>query len=147
MQWCVVIVNWCRFFPPQYHCQISIFMIALGYLAYCWICWQRDVLNHTWPERILRSKSNKQRTLQCILISGTHWFPKCNFWKHSLGAFWGRRGRRGQTTLKIKTTKILCQNSSKIDKILNLASATSKMTSEPQQPRRLLTGFYYKLYF
>ena len=27
---------------------------------------------HTWPELILRSKSNKQRTLQCILISGTH---------------------------------------------------------------------------
>ena len=27
---------------------------------------------HTWPERILRSKSSKQRTLQCILISGTY---------------------------------------------------------------------------
>ena len=44
IQWCVVIVNWCRFFPSQYHCQIAIFMIALGYLAFCWICRQRDVI-------------------------------------------------------------------------------------------------------
>ena len=43
---------------------------------------------HTWPERILRSKSNKQRTLQCILISGTHWFQKCNRWKYSPSSFW-----------------------------------------------------------
>ena len=27
---------------------------------------------HTWPDRILRSKSSKQRTLQCILISETY---------------------------------------------------------------------------
>ena len=38
---------------------------------------------HTWRERILRSKSSKSRTLQCILISGTHWFQKCNRWKYS----------------------------------------------------------------
>ena len=33
------------------------------------LLWKRHL---TWPERILRSKSNKQRTLQCILISRTH---------------------------------------------------------------------------
>ena len=27
---------------------------------------------HPWPQRILRSKSSEQRTLQCILISGTN---------------------------------------------------------------------------
>ena len=28
--------------------------------------------HHTWPERILRSKSSEQRTLHCVLISGTY---------------------------------------------------------------------------
>ena len=42
-----------------------------------------------------------------IFFLGTHWFRKCNFWKNSLGPFWGRQGRRGQTTSKLKTTKIL----------------------------------------
>jgi hypothetical protein len=63
--------------------------------------------SHTWPERILRSKSNKLRTLQSILISGTHWFQKCNHWKYSPSSFWGCRGHRGQTTSKPKMTKIL----------------------------------------
>ena len=40
-----------------------------------------------------------------------HWFQKCNFWKHSLGPFRGRRGRRGQTTSKSKTMKIDVANS------------------------------------
>ena len=45
-----------------------------------------------------------------IFFVWTHWFQKCNFWKNSLGPFWGRRGRRGQTTSKLKTTKILNEN-------------------------------------
>ena len=36
-----------------------------------------------------------------------HWFQKCNFWNNSLTRFRGRWGRRGQTTSKPKTTKIL----------------------------------------
>ena len=44
---------------------------------------QLDLLVHTWPERILRSKSNKLGDLQCILISGSYWFQKCNRWKYS----------------------------------------------------------------
>ena len=32
---------------------------------------------HTQPERILRSKTNKQHILQCILISGTPLISKC----------------------------------------------------------------------
>ena len=50
-------------------------------------------------------------------------------WNPTNSAFRGRWGRRGQTTSKPKTTKILNQNSLKIDEIQNLASVTSKMTS------------------
>ena len=64
-----------------------------------------------------------------IFFVWTHWFQKCNFWKNSLGPFWGRRGHWGQTTSKLKTVKILNENSSKIDEIQILASATSKMAS------------------
>ena len=58
-----------------------------------------------------------------IFFVWTHWFQKCNFWKHSLAPFWGRRGRWGQTTSKLKTVKNLNGNSSKIDGIQILASA------------------------
>ena len=61
--------------------------------------------------------------------------------------FRGRWGRRGQTTSKSKTTKILNENLLKLDEIQNLASATSKMTSWPQWPRKRLSGFFQKLYF
>ena len=77
-----------------------------------------------------------------IFFIGTHWFRKCNFWKNSLGPFWGRRGRQGQTTLKLKTTKILNENSLKIDEIQNLASGTSKMASWPRGPRKGLSDFF-----
>ena len=53
-----------------------------------------------------------------------------HFWNVRKGRFWGHGGRRGQTTLKSKTMKILNQNLLKLDEIQNLASATSKMTSE-----------------
>ena len=82
-----------------------------------------------------------------IFFVGTRWFQKCNFWKNSLGPFWGRRGRRGQTTSKFKTTKILNQNSSKIDDFQNLASATSKMASWPRWPRKGLSQFFQKIHF
>ena len=64
-----------------------------------------------------------------IFFVWTHWFQKCNFWKNSLAPFWGHRGRWGQMTSKLKTVKILNENSSKIDEIQILASATSKMAS------------------
>ena len=82
-----------------------------------------------------------------IFFVWTHWFQKCNFWKNSLGPFWGRRGRWGQTTSKLKTVKILNENSSKIDEIQILASATSKMTSWPQRPQKGLNDFFQKLHF
>ena len=43
--------------------------------------------------------------------------------------------------------KFYCEKSEKLDDFEILASATSKMTSKPQQPRRLLSGFYLKLHF
>ena len=61
--------------------------------------------------------------------------------------FWGHWGCRGQTTSKSKTTKILNENLLKLDEIQNLASATSKMTSWPQRPRKGLSGFFQKLHF
>ena len=61
--------------------------------------------------------------------------------------FRGRWGRRGQTTSKSKTTKILNENLLKLDEIQNLASATSKMTSWPQRPRKWLSGFFQKIHF
>ena len=64
-----------------------------------------------------------------IFFVGTFWFQKCYFWKNSLSPFWGRRGRWGQTTSKLKITKILNENPLEIDELQNLASATSKMTS------------------
>ena len=79
-------------------------------------------------ERFSENLDNKVVTY-LIFFVWTHWFQKCNFWKNSLGPFWGRRGRWGQTTSKLKTVKILNENSSKIDEIQILASATSKMAS------------------
>ena len=64
-----------------------------------------------------------------IYFVGMLWFQKWNFWKNPLSPFWGRRGRWGQMTSKLKTVKILNENSSKIDEIQILASATSKMAS------------------
>ena len=43
--------------------------------------------------------------------------------------------------------KILNQNLSKLDEIQNFASATSKMTSWPQRPRKGLSDFFQKLHF
>ena len=72
-------------------------------------------------------------------------------WGHfqnvSVCRFRGRWGRRGQTTFKSKTTKILNENLLKLDKIQNSASATSKMSSQPPQPRRWFTGFKKKIHF
>ena len=61
--------------------------------------------------------------------------------------FWGHWGRRGQTTSKSKTTKILNENLLKLDETQNLASGTSKMTSRPQRPRKGLSEFFQKLHF
>ena len=70
-----------------------------------------------------------------------------HFWNVRKGHFWGHGGRRGQTTSKSKTTKILNQNLLKVDEIQNLASTTSKMTSWPQRPRKWLSEFFQKLHF
>ena len=72
-------------------------------------------------------------------------------WGHfqnvSVCRFWGRWGRRGQTTSKSKTMKILNENLLKLDEIQNLASAASKMTSWPPQPRKGFSGFFSKITF
>ena len=47
----------------------------------------------------------------------------------SMCRFWGHWGRRGQTTSKTKTMKILNENLLKLDEIQILASVTSKMAS------------------
>ena len=70
-----------------------------------------------------------------------------HFWNVRKGRFRGHGGRRGQTTSKSKTTKTLNQNLLKLDEIQNLASATSKMTSWPQRPRKWLSEFFQKLHF
>ena len=46
-----------------------------------------------------------------------------------------------------KQRKFYYETSQKLDDFEILASATSKMTSKPQQPRRLPSGFYLKLHF
>ena len=70
-----------------------------------------------------------------------------HFWNVRQGRFRGHGGRRGQTASKSKTTKILNQNLQKLDEIQNLASATSKMTSWPQWPRKWLNEFFQKIHF
>ena len=82
-----------------------------------------------------------------IFFVWTHWFQKCNFWKNSLSPFWGRRGRWGQMTSKLKIMKILNENSLKIDEIQNLASTTSKMASWPWGPQKGLSEFFQKIHF
>ena len=82
-----------------------------------------------------------------IFFLAMHWFQKCNFWKNSLSPFWGRWCHRGQTTLKPQTTKILNENVWKLDEIQNLASATSKMISWPQQLRKGLSDFFKNYIF
>ena len=63
-----------------------------------------------------------------------------------MSRFRGRWGRWGQTTSKSKTTKILNENLLRLDEIQNLASATSKMASWPQRPRKWLSGFFQKIH-
>ena len=85
--------------------------------------------NHTSSVKRFSENFDLEAVTYLIFFVGTHWFQKCNFWKNSLSPFWGRRGRWGQTTSKLKITKILNENPLKIDEIQNLASATSKMAS------------------
>ena len=80
-------------------------------------------------------------------VSHVRRFQKCNFWKNSLSSFWGCRGRWGQTTSKLNTTKILNENSLKIDEIKNSASVTSKMAPWPRGPRKGLSEFFQKNIF
>ena len=84
---------------------------------------------HTFSVKRFSENFDHKAVTYLIFFVGTHWFQKCNFWKNSLSPFWGRRGRWGQTTSKLKITKILNENPLKIDEIQNLASATSKMAS------------------
>ena len=94
-----------------------------------WFKRMRQSTVHTSSVGRFRENVDDKVVTYLIFFVWTHWFQKCNFWKNSLGPFWGRRGRWGQTTSKLKTVKILNENSSKIDEIQILASATSKMAS------------------
>ena len=102
---------------------------------------------HTSSVERFSENFDQEAVTYLIFFVGTHWFQKCNFWKNSLSPFWGRRGRWGQTTSKLKITKILNENPLKIDEIQNLASATSKMASWPQGPRKGLSEFFQKIHF
>ena len=83
-----------------------------------------------------------------IFFVGTYWFQKCNFWKNSLSPFWGRRGRWGQTTSKLKITKILNETPLRIDEIQNLASAISwKWPQRPRGSQKGLSEFFQKIHF
>ena len=83
-----------------------------------------EFLKHSHTSSVKRFSENfdHKAVTYLIFFVGTHWFQKCNFWKNSLSPFWGRWG---QTTSKIKLTKILNENPLKIDEIQNLASPTS----------------------
>ena len=63
-------------------------------------------------ERFSENFDEKAETY-LIFFLGMHWFQKCN----SLSPFWGRWGRRGQTTSKPKMTKIQKENLSTLDEI------------------------------
>ena len=52
-----------------------------------------------------------------------------------------------EVTLKPKTTKILNENSLKIDEIQNLASATLKMASSPRGPQKGHSEIFQKYIF
>ena len=68
---------------------------------------QPDNKTHTSSMEIFSENFDYKALTYLIFFVGTHWFQKCNFWKNSSAPFWGRRGRRGQTTSKPKTMKIL----------------------------------------
>ena len=104
-------------------------------------------LGHTSSVERLSENFDEKALTYLIFFVGTHWFRKCNFWKNSLDPFWGCRGPRGQTTSKLKTTKILNENSLKIDEIQNLASATLKMASWPEDLGRGSVNFSKKYIF
>ena len=98
---------------------------------------------HTLPEQILRLKSNKWRTLEYILISGTHWFQKSNRSKYSPSSF-------------SKVTSMPCEMLSKTKtewKVIksrwfwNSGFGDIEITSKPQQPQNLPSGFYFELHF
>ena len=105
-----------------------------------------QVWNYSFSQTFTRPVDQKAVT-HLIFFVGTHWFQKYNFWKNSLSPFWGRRGRWGQTTSKLKIMKILNENPLKIDEIQNLASATSKMASWPRGSQKGLSEFFQKIHF
>ena len=61
---------------------------------------------HTWPKQILRSKSSKYHILHCVLISGTHWFQKCNCWKYSPSSFWSLCWKFGKDCFRTKSFRL-----------------------------------------
>ena len=102
---------------------------------------------HTSSVERFSENFDQEAVTYLILFVGMHWFQNCNVWKNSLSPFWGRRGRWGQTTSKLKITKILNENPLKIDEIKNLASATSKMASWPRGSQKGLSEFFQKIHF
>ena len=105
------------------------------------------VLWHTSSVKRFSESFDQEAATYLIFFIGMHWIQKCNVWKNSLSPFWGRRGRWGQTTSKLKTVKILNKNSLRVDEIQILASATSKMASWPRGSRKGLSEFFQKIHF
>ena len=124
--------------------KVSLAFINEGHYEVCWF-FRGGSTPPLWRD-LVKNFDHKAVTY-LIFFVGTHWFQKCNFWKNSLSPFWGRRGRWGQTTSKLKITKILNENPLKIDEIQNLASATSKMASWPRGSQKGLSEFFQKIHF
>ena len=103
-----------------------------------WNGFQSYILNHTSSVKRFSQNFDQEAVTYLIFFVGMHWFQKFP------SPFWGRRGRWGQTTSKIKITKILNENPLKIDKIQNLASATSKMASATSRISEGAQWFFQK---
>jgi hypothetical protein len=102
---------------------------------------------HTTSVERFSENFDQEAVTYLIFFVETHWFQKCNFWKNSLSPFWGRQGRWGKTTSKLKIMKILNANPLKIDEIQNLASTTSKMASWPRGSQKGLSEIFQKKHF
>ena len=113
---------------------------------YIWIFWWLNN-NHSSLLRTFGLSATSTYNSYLPLTFGTFAMIWGHFWNVRKGRFRGHGGRRGQTTSKSKTTKILNENLLKLDEIQNLAPATSKMTSWPQQPQKGVIELFQKLHF
>ena len=123
--------SWHDFSNIEFYLFINLWPIPILITGYA--IWKHV---HTSSVERFSEKFDHKAVTYLIFFVGTHWFQKCNFWKNSLSPFWGRRGRWGQTTSKLKITKILNENPSKIDEILNLKIKPQTESMVRPRPRK-----------